>query len=182
MISWKGIENNSETIENLKISNDSKNIKIKSVVNGFKNNHPIAIKYFLNLNLDWNFTSVKIESLLDSKPDIQLKVNSDGKWFNENNLHLEQLEGATDIDISITPFTNSLPINRLKEKLKERTELTVVYIDLLNWNIHSVKQYYTKLQDQIFYYEGVSSGFKSKIFTDENGIVLNYPDLFERVN
>lgn len=182
MITWKGIETNNQTIENLSLERGSKNIMVKSIVNGIKNTHPVSVKYLLKLTNDWKVQSLKIKSLLDNKPDIYLKSNLNGKWFNENDNHLKHLQNCIDIDISVTPFTNSLPINRIKDKLKSRTELTVLYFDLINWEFKTVKQYYTRLKDQVYLYESASSNFKSKIYTDKEGIVLNYPNLFERLN
>lgn len=182
MITWKGIETNNQTIENLSLEKDSRNITVKSLVKGIKNNRPISFNYLLKVTNDWEVESVRIKSLLDNKPDINLKSNLNGKWFSENDNDLKHLQDCIDIDISVTPFTNSLPINRIKDKLRNRTELTVLYFDLINWEVKSVKQFYTKLKDQVYLYESASSNFKSEIFTDKEGIVLDYPNLFERIN
>ncbi|GHA48546.1 hypothetical protein GCM10007103_31810 [Salinimicrobium marinum] len=181
MISWKGIETGNQTIENLSLKENSKNITVTSLVKGIRNNHSISFNYLLKITNDWKVESLRIQSLLETRPDIKLRSDLNGKWFNEDDKHLKHLQDCIDIDISVTPFTNSLPINRLKDKLRIRTELTVLYFDVINWEFKSVKQYYTKIKDGVYLYENASSSFKAKIFTDKEGIVLNYPNLFERV-
>lgn len=63
------------------------------------------------------------------------------------------------MDIPITPFTNTLPIKRLGNPLGQKTKITVPYFYIKNWSFKKVGQYYTKLTDNLYKYEGVFRNF-----------------------
>ncbi|MDF2515648.1 MAG: hypothetical protein K0R59_944 [Sphingobacterium sp.] len=85
------------------------------------------------------------------------------------------------IDISLTPFTNTLPINNLQLKIGDSKEIDIIYIDLINNQITPVRQRYTRTDFNEYLYENIVSDFTVHIQVDENGLVLNYPGLFEKI-
>ena len=95
---------------------------------------------------------------------------------------MNECKGCIDIDISLTPFTNSLPINRLQLQVNEVQYIKVLYIDILGRTIRSVVQQYTKISDHKYQYENVPNDFEAVITVDEWGIVTEYPGLFVRLN
>jgi hypothetical protein len=84
-----------------------------------------------------------------------------------------------DIDLSLTPFTNTLPINRLQLKLNQQQTIEVLYFDMLKKEIRPVKQLYTRTANDQYLYENYDSSFKAEIKIDEQGLVVDYPKLFE---
>jgi hypothetical protein len=70
-----------------------------------------------------------------------LSFCSDGKgaWTMNGTLSPE-FDECIDVDIPLTPFTNTLPINRLELLQQEQREIKVVYIDILEHQIKSVRQ------------------------------------------
>jgi hypothetical protein len=92
----------------------------------------------------------------------------------------DQFSGCTDVDIPLTPFTNTLPINRLKLAEGEEHQIKVIYLDLLEQQISPVKQKYIRLSKTEYHYENVPNDFEAKIDVDELGFVVNYPSLFVR--
>jgi uncharacterized protein len=48
--------------------------------------------------------------------------------------------------------------------------------------VHPQPQAYMRLADQLYLFENLDgSGFRAELPVDEDGIVLDYPDLFRRV-
>lgn len=95
---------------------------------------------------------------------------------------LPELNGAIDIDISITPFTNTLPIRRLNLRSGESYEILVVYIRMPGLSITTDRQRYTCLEvGRRYRYESVDSDFAREIEVDAHGLVVTYPDLFRRM-
>jgi hypothetical protein len=84
-----------------------------------------------------------------------------------------------DIDISLTPSTNTLPINRLQLKDGEQQIIEVIYFDIFDRKIKPVKQVYTRLTSTLYIYENYDKTFKANILIDEQGLVIDYPELFE---
>jgi hypothetical protein len=95
---------------------------------------------------------------------------------------LPRLSGAIDIDISITPFTNTLPIRRLNLRRGEFAEILAVYVQLPSLDITTDRQRYTCLEYAKRYrYESVDSDFTREIEVDDHALVVTYPGLFRRV-
>ncbi|MFP3675094.1 putative glycolipid-binding domain-containing protein, partial [Bacillus sp. SIMBA_031] len=90
-------------------------------------------------------------------------------------------KGFKYIDISLTPFTNTLPIHHLKLQENNPQEIDVIYIDVLNHHIKPAQQRYTRTAANKYLYENIQTYFKAEILVDENGLVVTYPDLFEKI-
>lgn len=81
--------------------------------------------------------------------NIVLQSNRSGKWITDTGKSVENLEGCIDIDISATPFTNTIPIRRLSLKSGESREIKVVYIDIYNFSLRPVNQRYTCIESNL---------------------------------
>jgi hypothetical protein len=81
----------------------------------------------------------------------------------------------------LTPFTNTLPINRLNLTEGDSKEIEVVYFDLPSSNFSPLKQRYTNLGNGIYKYESLASGFTANLEVDNEGFVINYPGIWQRV-
>ncbi len=93
---------------------------------------------------------------------------------------MNEFKGCIDIDISLTPFTNSLPINRLQWRLNKPQQIKVLFLDILSQEILAVQQRYTKLSETEYKFENVPNDFEAIINVDDSGMVVNYPELFVR--
>jgi hypothetical protein len=95
------------------------------------------------------------------------------------------LEGCVDVDISATPFTNTLPIRRLGLAPGESADVSVAYVDIDEMRAWTEEQRYTRLEqnsgDRLYKYESLDGGFTADLPVDADGLVLDYPGLFRRV-
>ena len=98
---------------------------------------------------------------------------------------LSELDGCHDVDISATPFTNTLAIRRLKLKPAQAAQLRVVYLDGPSLKLRPVQQRYTCAEQRpdgmVMTYEGAFRGFKADLPLDADGLVIDYPETFRRV-
>ncbi len=180
IVIWQREEGATNTLESLQFKKHGNDFIAKSLVNGIIKGRPILIEYHLIISGNWLIKEVEIRSLLAHK-NITLKSGSNGKWYDVDNQEISELDSCLDIDIAITPFTNTLPIKRLGNSLKQRTKITVLYFDIDNWRFKKVEQYYTKLSDNLYKYEGVFRNFVADLPIDDYGFVTTYPGLFKRV-
>jgi hypothetical protein len=106
---------------------------------------------------------------------------SDGKGnWQSNHRSMDDFKGCIDIDMPITPSTNSLPIHRLNLPVGGEEVIQVLYVDILSNKLTPVKQKYTRLSDHEYKYENVPNDFETTIRVDESGFVVDYPGLFVR--
>jgi hypothetical protein len=119
--------------------------------------------------------------LVETGKKLLLESDGLGRWSCESNV-IAELNGAIDIDISATPFTNMLPIRRLRLKENQAKEISVVYITVPELSVSIARQRYTCLIPKRRYrFEQIDTGFVREIETDENGLLLVYPGLFKRI-
>lgn len=181
LICWKRENDRTYTIETLRISKTGSGYFVKSIVNGILVNKPILLEYQILIDESWRVTSVRIESMFNKTENLVFKSTSEGKWHDSANRERAELNGCIDIDLSITPFTNTLPIRRLESVLDKRTKISVLYFDLSNWTFKKVEQFYTRIDSNLYKYEGVFRDFVADLPIDNSGFVTTYPGLFERL-
>jgi hypothetical protein len=113
-------------------------------------------------------TRVEINSLT-------LEHDGEGRWH-----HHPELDGCREVDISITPLTNTLPINRLKLEPGESREIRAVYIKVPELTVSVMTQRYTHLGERLYRYQ--SEGFQADLTVDEHNFVIDYPGLWRRLH
>jgi hypothetical protein len=91
-----------------------------------------------------------------------------------------QFQGCIDIDIPLTPFTNTLPINRLNMPIGSERQIQVFYIDLLEGRLSALDQKYIRREAHLYHYENIPNDFEADIEVDAEGLVIDYPALFKR--
>ncbi len=139
------------------------------------------IHYMIECDAGWNVQRVQVEDLLSGKA-VALRRGENDRWSDERDRVLAELEGCSDVDIMITPFTNTLPIKRLGLKPGEAQEIAVVYIGLPGLVVSRFEQRYTCLSSNedgsIIRYENVKSDFRADLQVDTDGLVIDYPNIF----
>lgn len=154
--------------------------EVNSVIVGLFETGVCKIEYSIHINLHWETTSFEIKTAFNGQNfRCACHSNGNGSWW-MNGEPVDAFRGCRDIDISLTPFTNSLPINRLKLGLKENAVIKVLYIDVLSQKIKAVQQKYSRLSETEYKYENVPNDFEAVLTVDPSGFVRNYPNLFVR--
>jgi uncharacterized protein len=177
-ILWTGIEYHS--LENCVLTITDKGTEINSSIIGEYSNELYRIEYRIRTNPYWETTSFEIKSQAHNTVEI-IDFRKEGKesWY-VNGQPTGKFNGCIDVDISLTPFTNALPINRLGLSEKEGEHIKVLYVDILGRKIMPVEQHYTKLSHTTYKYENVPNDFESILTVDDLGLVVEYPGLFKR--
>jgi uncharacterized protein len=170
-------------LEHLVLEQD-KAIVADSLAFGMIEDAAYRIKYQIVCDLDWRVESVRVTDLLNNKT-LAFDQRAMGIWTDEQDQPMEALKGCSEVDIMITPFTNTLPIRRLKMALHESREISVVYFSLPNLSVSRMDQRYTYLSQEkdhsVYKYESLNSGFTRDIKVDAEGLVIDYPGIFKLV-
>lgn len=177
-ILWKGVEYYS--LENCLVSQNTSGYVIDSAIVGSYRGKLYSVEYEITTNTSWETLSIKASCRHNNKvKQYAFFREANGHWKTTDST-LSQFNGCKDIDIPVTPFTNTLPIRRLNLSVGETSDIRVIYFDLLNEKISAVDQRYTKLSKTIYHYENIPNDFEADIEVDEHGLVVFYPSLFER--
>ena len=153
---------------------------INSVIVGVYEQKPYRVSYEITTDHMWRTMEVKLQSFHHNQHLIEV-LTSDGKGnWKRNGEWAEAYEGCIDVDLPLTPFTNTLPIKRLKMVPGEEQLIKVIYLDVLANEFRVVNQQYRRVSESTYHYENIPNDFEADIAVDEAGFVENYPQLFKR--
>ena len=155
-----------------------------SVVLAFDEEHgPFRLTYRLTWDESWQLRDAEL--LLATERftrALSLQTDGQGHWRHREGRAIDELDGCLDIDIWPTPFTNTFPIRREPMRVGERRQFRMAWIFAPELTLQAQPQAYTRLADRLYLFENLDgSGFRAELPVDEDGIVLDYPDLFRRV-
>ncbi|WP_117193347.1 putative glycolipid-binding domain-containing protein [Rhizobium terrae] len=171
-----------EGFERLELSVEPDGVKANSTVlcleeGGFRLDHR------WRLTPDWRAQSVTVERW-NAGGHGMLHLERVGSGWRVNDLPRPDLDGAEEPDLSVTPFCNTFPIRRTPENPGESLALTTAFIDGPALTVARSSQRYDRQgPGRVRYVDlGLSAGFEADLAVDEEGLVLSYEHLFERVS
>ncbi|MGO4689176.1 putative glycolipid-binding domain-containing protein [Glaciibacter sp. 2TAF33] len=169
VLSWDGLESNSR--ETCSVSESEDGIRVESIVDGTFGH----CTYTLIADDRWEFRSLAL--VLGSR---SLRIECDGAEWTVDSRQRRDLEAAREVDIAISPLTNTLPVRRLGLAIGESVDITTAYVAVPDLTVVADPQRYTRLADREYRYESRDSTFERVITVDEHGLVVTYPGLFAR--
>ena len=140
-------------------------------------NEPWRTMYTVRCQPGWNTYDVSVVTGSGGTTR-ELHLTADGGRWRSDERPLSVLDGAIDVDLGVTPSTNTLPIRRLELEIGQEAELAVAWIRFPDLSVTRSDQRYTRLAEAIYRYE--SGTFRRDIEVDEFGLVTTYPGLFVR--
>ena len=138
------------------------------------------ISYVIRLSPTWAVRQFLLFRDLDD-PDLWLGTDGAGHWGEINGAHRPELDGCSDVDLHVTPFTNSLPIRRLQLDPGDGAEIRVALIDPDTLGVIPVRQRYEHVSPGRWRKVHVTTGLASEFAVDDYGLVHDEPDLFRRI-
>lgn len=169
--------------EYLLLEDDGERIAADSVVFASRDVTPSRTTYRAEMDRDWHVRRIEVTVSSVGEPDRSLHLTSDGAghWNDAEGRALPQVDGCLDIDISATPFTNTLPIRRLHLQPGQIRPIRVLYIHIPTLRFELWEQQYTGLATNRVRYESLGTDFMRELKIDADGLVVDYPGLFTRV-
>jgi uncharacterized protein len=144
---------------------------------------PFRLTYRLKWDDSWQLRDAELVVATErSTQSLRLQTDGKGDWRDGDNRPMSALNGCKDIDIWPTPFTNTFPIRREPLARGERRQFLMAWIFAPDLTVDVQPQAYTRIADRLYLFENLDgSDFRAELAVDEDGIVLDYPDLFRRV-
>ncbi|MFB2553425.1 putative glycolipid-binding domain-containing protein [Ensifer soli] len=156
-------------------------LRAEAVVIGAGEGRGFSCRYRIDCDERWQVRAVTVERTDGLVLD--LFTDGEGRWWTTRGEDLPAFDGCLDIDLSATPFTNTLPIRRLNlAAASGRADLAMLYIPLDTLQPHCHGQRYTALQDgRLYRFEVADGSFSADLPVDADGLVTDYPTLFSRL-
>ena len=182
-VMWAGLE--TPSLEHLRLTTNRAGIFADGLIVGLWEGAPRRIRYEVRCDAAWRARSVLVTSLESEGPEVDLVSDRNGAWTTREGVAVPELDGCIDVDISATPFTNTLPIRRLRLVPEGPQEIRAVYVAIAGMRTWAEPQRYTVLEARgdggLYRFESLDGGFEADLPVDADGVVLDYPGLFERV-
>jgi uncharacterized protein len=139
-----------------------------------------SARYRVECTKDWLTRTAWVEmtrppAVLQAK----ITVDADSRWL-VNGIERPDLEGLTDIDIQITPSTNTLPIRRLSLPVGEQRDVTAVWVRFPELHVQRLAQRYHRVAETKYEYR--SGDFRAELEVDEHGLVERYGSYWRRLH
>jgi len=157
-------------------------IRAAGIIIGGRGGTPYGVSYRIDCSAGWAVLSFSVETT-DGR---RLALLSDGKghWRTEDGEPLPQFDGCIDIDLYGSPFTNSLPIRRLEMAPESGTaRLSMLYIPFDTFEpVRDGQHYACIVPEKLYRYAAEDRDFTVDLPVDEDGLVIDYPIYFKRVD
>ena len=141
------------------------------------------IQYQVSCDADWSVRQFRVRNLLNNEGVSLTRRGND--WLDEAGTAQAELAGCTEVDIMVTPFTNTLPIRRLKMQPGQAQQISVVYVSVPDLKVSKAEQVYTCIKASaeggVFRYHSPSSGFTANLTVDADQVVTDYAGIFRLV-
>jgi hypothetical protein len=154
------------------------------LVLGVDDGRPFRLSYEVRCDPYWRVRAARV-GVPGEPPRVELFSDGEGNWSGSDGRVVSYLKGCEYVDISETPFTNSLPIRRLGLAPGQSAEIAVAYLEGAELQPWPEPQRYTRLETGeggwTYQFVSLDGGFTAELPVDQDGLVLDYPGLFRRV-
>ncbi|MEM7030325.1 MAG: putative glycolipid-binding domain-containing protein [Chloroflexota bacterium] len=145
------------------------------------NQEPTFVEYQIRCDKAWGTRHVQIKMQLGLVQQTLILMRDEQDNWQVNGRHDQNFEGCIDVDLGITPATNTLPIRRLNLAIDESAEVFATWVRFPQLSTDVLSQKYTRLSETRYRYESRRGAFVTEFEVDSQGLVLTYPGLWERV-
>lgn len=169
------------SVEHFSLYDEADHYVFKGTVVCLLNGEPACINYSLRCDHSWKTRSVVVhQQWADTEKKMVIGVTDQQEWTT-NDEPIDFADGLIDIDLGITPATNTLPIRRLSLTPNQSQETTAVWVRFPEMSLEPLHQRYTRIINNQYQYDSLRSGFTAKLDVDTDGLVIEYGDLWRRV-
>ena len=106
-----------------------------------------------------------------------LLADGAGHWRWEDGPELAEVAGSLDVDLTVTPATNTLPIRRLATlEVGRAADCRMAWVQFPGLEVIGSAQRYQRLAPDRWHFS--TGDFQAELLVDPDGLVLDYGGLF----
>ena len=137
---------------------------------------PLDVRYLVEAGPDGRTRRVELE--LDGGATRRvLLADGAGRWRWQGGPELTEVAGSLDVDLTVTPATNTLPIRRLAGlEPGQAADLQMAWVQFPGLEVLASAQRYQRLAADRWHFS--TGDFHAELLVDPDGLVLDYGGLF----
>jgi uncharacterized protein len=137
---------------------------------------PLDVRYRVEAGPDGLTRRVELE-LDGGAVGRALLADGAGHWRWQDGPELPEVAGALDVDLTVTPATNTLPIRRLAAlEVGGAADLQMAWVQFPELSVIPSRQRYERLAADRWRF--ATGDFEAELLVDPEGLVLDYSGLF----
>ncbi len=170
-----------EGLEVMRLADTGDRIRVRGEVID-AGTQPFALTYDWELDPAWRTRRLRLHVRGDGARDLLIERIGPSSW-NVDGGERSDLAGCDEIDLSATPFCNTLALRRFGPAPGAAGAMTALYVALPALELSPSRQRYEQTARNEFVYVdlGLYAGFRAGITVDDDGIIRTYEGLFERI-
>jgi hypothetical protein len=142
---------------------------------------PCRLDYRVSCDDRWRTRAATVSGWMGTTAIDWIVAADDGRTWTLNGQTCPSVHGCEDVDLSFTPATNLLPIRRLALQVGERANVRAAWLSFPEGVLEPLEQTYARVADRQYAYESAGGTFRTRLDTNEAGIVTHYHGLWQRV-
>jgi uncharacterized protein len=137
---------------------------------------PCEVRYSVELDVTWRTRLVDVSCMLSGEARLlRLEADGAGAWRLDGQ-ERPDLVGCLDVDLGVSPSTNTLPIRRLRLEPGQGAAARAAWVRFPDLQVSVLEQRYERLGERRYRYS--SPGFSAELGVDSLGLVEEYAGLF----
>jgi len=102
------------------------------------------------------------------------------RWFVDG-VYRPDLDHCDDVDLNLTPSTNTSAIRRANLAIGETARIVVAYVSFPELLVTTELQSYERTSDRQYLYRSLTTDFTAYVDVDEDGLVVLYHGIWRRI-
>jgi hypothetical protein len=172
---WQGVETGA--LDRCRLAAGPDGLRLSGTVLTAEFGTPLDVRYLVEAGPDGLTRRVELE--LDGGAVRRvLLADGAGRWrWEGGGAGLAEVDGALDVDLTVTPATNTLPIRRLAGlSVGEAADLRMAWVQFPELEVIPSAQRYERLAADRWRFS--TGDFTAELLVDPDGLVLDYGGLF----
>ena len=171
---WQGVE--SGALDRCRLETGPDGLRLSGTVLTPEFSTPLDARYLVETGPDGLTRRVELE-LDGGAVGRVLLADGAGRWRWQDGPELGEVAGALDVDLTVTPATNTLPIRRLAAlEVGGAADFQMAWVQFPELSVISSAQRYERLAADRWRFS--SGDFSAQLLVDPEGLVLDYSGLF----
>jgi uncharacterized protein len=143
---------------------------------------PYLVEYRLDAPSGWITRRLEVEaSGAGWRRSLTLEHDGRGGWTADGE-PVPDVDGALDCDLAFSPLTNLMPVRRSALHQRAGSEdFVMAWVSVPDLRLHASPQRYEHVRPGVVRYVALDGDFTAELELDDDGLVVRYPRLAERV-
>jgi len=164
------------SLERCRLEDGPGGFVLRGTVIGLLDGAPTEVRYRVRADKRWRTREAEIDLEVDREPRrLELAADGVGNWTVAGR-DRPGLAGCLDVDLAVSPSTNTLPVRRLRLTIGQRAPARAAWVQFPSLTVEPLEQIYERTGPVSYRYR--AGAFAAELYVDEHGLVRRYGSMW----